>query len=66
MSRQTRYPTEVRERAVRMGFDHKREYDSQRAAITSSASKHDMQDEAADKLDVVLKAAIGAASRRQS
>jgi hypothetical protein len=49
-----------------MGFDHKREYDSQRAAITSIASKHDMQDEAADKLDVVLKAAIGAASRRQS
>jgi len=29
MSRATRYPTEVRERAVRMVFEHEREYDSQ-------------------------------------
>jgi transposase len=39
MSRQTRYPTEVRERAVRMVFDHQHQYDSQWAAITSISAK---------------------------
>ena len=39
MTRQTRYSPEVRERAVRMVFDHEREYDSQWAAIVSIATK---------------------------
>jgi len=39
MNRATRYPAEVRERAVRMVFEHEREYDSQWAAISSIAGK---------------------------
>jgi transposase len=39
MNRQARYPVEVRERAVRMVFEHQDEYDSQWAAICSIASK---------------------------
>ena len=39
MKRQTRYSPEVRERAVRMVFDHEREYASQWAAIVSIATK---------------------------
>ena len=39
MTRQTRYSPEVRERAVRMVFDHEREYASQWAAIVSIATK---------------------------
>jgi transposase len=39
MSRQTRYPQEVRERAVRMVFEHSPEYESQWAAIRSIAQK---------------------------
>ena len=35
MDRQTRYPKEVRERAVRLAFEHEREYNSQWAAIAS-------------------------------
>jgi len=35
MSRQTRYPKEVRERAVHLVFEHECEYDSQWAAIAS-------------------------------
>ena len=38
MDRQTRYPQEMRERAVRMVFEHQDEYDSQWAAITSVAT----------------------------
>lgn len=45
MNRQGRYPVEVRERAVRMVFDHQDEYDSQWAAITSIASKLGMTPE---------------------
>jgi len=39
MSRATRYPTEVRERAVRMVFEHESEYDAQWAAISSISGK---------------------------
>jgi len=39
MRKQTRYSPEVRERAVRMVFDHGNEYDSQWAAMVSIAAK---------------------------
>jgi len=39
MSGQTRYPAEVRERAVHLVFEHEREYDCQWAAISSIAAK---------------------------
>jgi transposase len=39
MDKQTRYPKEVRERAVRLVFEHEREYPSQWAAIYSISSK---------------------------
>ena len=39
MSKQKRYSPEVRERAVRMVFDHQPEYSSQWAAIGSIAGK---------------------------
>ena len=39
MERPTRYSPEVRERAVRLVFDHAREYDSQWAAMQSIAQK---------------------------
>jgi len=39
MDRRTRYPAEVRERAVRMVFEHAGEYDSQWSAIVSIAGK---------------------------
>ena len=39
MTRTGRYSPEVRERAVRMVFEHEREYSSQWAAIVSIASK---------------------------
>jgi len=39
MAQPTRYSPEVRERAVRMVFDHRSEYDSQWAAIVSIATK---------------------------
>ena len=39
MSRQTRYSPEVRERAVRMVFEHQGEHESQWAAINSVAAK---------------------------
>jgi len=45
MDRRTRYPAEVKERAVRMVFDHGSEYDSQWAAITSIAGKLGMSAE---------------------
>ena len=38
MDRRTRYPVEVRERAVRMVFEHGPEYDSQYAAMRSIAA----------------------------
>ena len=39
MNRHARYPVEIWERAVRRVFDHQDEYDSQRATISSIASK---------------------------
>jgi transposase len=39
MDRSTRYPKEVRERAVRLVFEHEREYPSQWAAISSISAK---------------------------
>jgi len=39
MTRATKYPPEVRHRAVRMVFDHRSEYPSEWAAICSIASK---------------------------
>jgi transposase len=39
MNKQTRYSPEIRERAVRMVFEHQSEYDSQWAALNSIAGK---------------------------
>jgi transposase len=39
MSRPGRYPQELRERAVRMVFEHRGDHESQWAAITSIANK---------------------------
>ena len=42
MTRPGRYPTEIRERAVRMVFEHQGEHASQWATISSIASKFGM------------------------
>ena len=45
MDKRTRYPQEVRERAVRMVFEHTKEYSSQWAAIGSISGKLGMTPE---------------------
>jgi len=45
MTRRSRYPQEVRERAVRMVFEHQDEHPSQWAAITSIANKFGISSE---------------------
>ena len=55
MDRRTRYPQEVRERAVRMVFEHSPSYDSQWAAVKSISSKFGVSTEDA--------AAVGQAGR---
>ena len=55
MDKRTRYPQEVRERAVRMVFEHSPSCDSRRAAIKSISSKFGVSTEDA--------AAVGQAGR---
>ena len=45
MANRGRYPAEVRERAVRLVFEHQGEYESQWAAVTSIAGKLGMTNE---------------------
>lgn len=45
MTRRGRYPQELRERAVRMVFEHREEHHSQWAAITSIAMKFGVSSE---------------------
>ena len=45
MTRSSRYPAEVRERAIRLVVDHRDQYTSEWAAITSIADKCDMTPE---------------------
>jgi transposase len=45
MTRPGRYPQELRERAVRMVFEHQEEHSSQWAAITSIAEKFGLSSE---------------------
>lgn len=49
MTRQGRYPQELRERAVRMVFEHQDEHRSQWSAITSIADKFGVSAEALRK-----------------
>jgi transposase len=46
MTRRTRYPQELRERAVRLLLEHRREYDSEWQAIQSIAEKVGVHKEA--------------------
>lgn len=61
MSRPGRYPTEVRERAVRLVQEHEEEYPSPWAAITSIATKCGMTPETLRKW--VRRAEVDAGAR---
>jgi len=61
MSRPGRYPTEVRERAVRLVQEHEQEYPSPWAAITSIATKCGMTPETLRKW--VRRAEVDAGTR---
>jgi transposase len=61
MTRATRYPVEVRERAVRLVVEHTSEYRSQWAAITSIATKCGMTPETLRKW--VVRAEVDAGAR---
>ena len=53
MTRPGRYPQELRERAVRLVFEHQDEHPSQWAAITSIAHKFGMSAETLRKWSAV-------------
>ena len=61
MARGTRYPTELRERAVRLVQEHAGEYPSQWAALTSIATKCGMTPETLRKW--VRRAEVDSGSR---
>jgi transposase len=61
MARGTRYPTELRERAVRLVQEHAGEYSSQWAALTSIATKCGMTPETLRKW--VRRAEVDSGSR---
>ena len=61
MTRRSKYPQEVRDRAIRMVFDHREEHPSQWAAITSIANKFGISSETLRKW--VRRAEIDAGSR---
>ncbi len=56
MTRQGRYPQELRERAVRMVFEHQDDHLSQWAAITSIASRFGVSSEVGSRRVIVAKA----------
>ena len=62
MTRATRYPVEVRERAVRLVLEHSGEYASEWAALTSIASKCGMTPETLRKW--VRRAEVDVGARR--
>jgi transposase len=61
MTRATRYPAEVRERAVRLVLEHSGEYPSEWAALTSIAAKCGMTPETLRKW--VRRAEVDAGAR---
>ena len=62
MTRQGKYPPEVRERAIRLVMDHRDQYTSEWAAITSIATKCGMTPETLRKW--IRRAQVDSGSRR--
>ena len=62
MTRRGKYPAEVRERTVRLLLDHRRDYPSQWAAITSIATKCGMTPETLRKW--IRRAQVDSGARR--